>query len=134
MLVIAYYRGRLNEYKNHILIKTIVSKVESADYIIAPIADNKMFSLINNFIDGELTDEQCKHCLSSTNLGNQYVFRTTKSLKTLKELSRLYMCDNEKENYLIAREESIKIGNNKVKAARSKYAGQGKYITDILGD
>lgn len=133
MLAIAYYRGKLDNYKDHEIIVKIRNEIENSDYIIAPIADNKMFSLINNFIDGELTDEQCKHCLSSTNLGNQYVFKTKKALNNLKVLARLYFCEEEKNAYLNEREENIKIGNDKVKAARSKYAGKGKYINDILG-
>ena len=43
-----------------------------------------MFQIINSFIDGEITDEQCKHCLAATNLGYQYVFVTPKSTKHLK--------------------------------------------------
>lgn len=132
MITIAYYRGRLKEYENHPLIREIVNKIVKCDCIIAPIADNKMFSLINNFIDGELTDEQCKHCLAATNLGKQYVFRTEKGLSTLKPLSHLFLTKKEKESYLSIRQEDIRIGNDKVKAARAKYAGKGKYIFDIL--
>ena len=32
------------------------------------------FEIIDRFIDGEITDVQCQHCLSATNLGKQYVF------------------------------------------------------------
>ena len=31
------------------------------------------FEIIDRFIDGEITDVQCQHCLSATNLGKQYV-------------------------------------------------------------
>ena len=61
-------------YKNHPTIKTLIEQSKDCDYIIAPIADNRMFQIINAFIDGEITDEQCKHCLAATNLGMQYIF------------------------------------------------------------
>ena len=32
------------------------------------------FEIIESFIDGEITDVQCQHCLSATNMGKQYVF------------------------------------------------------------
>ena len=91
MLAIAYFRGRLDEYAESKIIKKIVKKIENADYIIAPIADNKMFSIIGNFIDGEITDEQCKHCLSATDLGKQYIFKTNKAIDKIKILSKCYM-------------------------------------------
>ena len=134
MLGIAYYRGRLDRYAKAKKIINIREKIETSDYVIAPIADNKMFSLINNFVDGELTNEQCKHCLSSTDLGNQYVFKTEKALSRLKPLARLYLCEKERDDYLQGREESTRIGNDKVKVARMKYAGKGEYIDAILGD
>lgn len=75
MLAIAYYRGKLNDYKNHPIISEIIKKIEDADYIYAPIADNRMYQIIEQFID-----EQCKHCLAAINLGKQYVFLTEKAI------------------------------------------------------
>ncbi len=132
MLAIAYFRGRLDEYADSKIIKKIVKKIENADYIIAPIADNKMFSIIGNFIDGEITDEQCKHCLSATDLGKQYIFKTNKAIDKIKILSKCYMTNLEKRKFLKNREESVVLGNNKVKAARIKYANTGNYIDQIL--
>ena len=71
MMTIAYYRGTLGSYENHPLIRKLVNDVEGNDYIIAPIADNRMYQIINSFIEGEITDQQCMHCLASTNLGKQ---------------------------------------------------------------
>lgn len=41
-----------------------------------------MFRIIDSFIEGEITDEQCIHCLAATNLGLQYVFKTKKCLES----------------------------------------------------
>ena len=43
-----------------------------------------MFQIINSFIEGELTDEQCKHCLAATNLGMQYIFVSEKAVSQAK--------------------------------------------------
>ena len=83
MLAIAYFRGRLSSYSSSPVIRKIVSDVDSADYLIAPIADNSMFQIIDSFIAGELTDEQCRHCLSATNLGNQYVMKSDRATNHL---------------------------------------------------
>ena len=43
-----------------------------------------MFQIINSFIEGELTDKQCKHCLAATNLGMQYIFVSEKAVSQAK--------------------------------------------------
>lgn len=132
MITIAYYRETLDKYENHPLIKKIIKESRDCDYIIAPIADNKMFETINEFIEGNLTDEQCKHCLAATNLGMQYVFLTEKAASRLKIVERCYVCDKEREHYKKLKEDYRKLGNDKVKLAKAQYRGVGKYIDEVL--
>ena len=51
MMTIAYYRESLEEYENHPLIKKIIAESRDCDYIVAPIADNKMFETINEALE-----------------------------------------------------------------------------------
>ncbi len=132
MLTIAYYRGTLDEYKEHPLVRKLINEAENCDYIVAPIADNRMFQIINSFVAGEITDEQCKHCLAATNLGNQFVFTSDKAVRRLKILERSYISSSEKDYYKSIRAEETKLGDDKVKLARRQYRGKGKYIDDIL--
>ena len=132
MLLIAYFRNKLNDYAKHPVILDLLSKLEGVDYIVAPIADNRMFEIIDSFIDGEITDVQCQHCLSATNLGNQYVFVTDKALSQLQILRHCYLASDEKSYYLSYKQEESRVGNDKVKVARKKYRGQGEYIEDIF--
>lgn len=132
MLLIAYFRNKLNDYAKHPVILDLLSKLEGVDYIVAPIADNRMFEIIDSFIDGEITDVQCQHCLSATNLGNQYAFVTDKALSQLQILRHCYLASDEKSYYLSYKQEESRVGNDKVKVARKKYRGQGEYIEDIL--
>ena len=132
MMTIAYYRGALDEYKNHPVVKKIIEQSRACDYIIAPIADNRMFQIINSFIEGELTDEQCKHCLAATNLGMQYIFVSEKAVSQLKLIECCYISQNEREYYKNIRLEESKLGANKVKLARKQYRGKGQYIDEIL--
>lgn len=132
MLTIAYFRGTLDEYKDHPVILKLAEEARRYDYIIAPIADNRMFQIINSFIEGEITDEQCKHCLAATNLGRQYVFITDKAVRNLKILERGYISGSERRFYTQAKSDEAKLGEDKVKLARRQYRGKGKYIDDIL--
>ena len=132
MLLIAYFRNKLNDYAKHPVILDLLSKLEGVDYIVAPIADNRMFEIIDSFIDGEITDVQCQHCLSAANLANQYVFVTDKALSQLQILRHCYLASDEKSYYLSYKQEESRVGNDKVKVARKKYRGKGEYIEDIL--
>jgi hypothetical protein len=132
MMTIAYYRGALGRYQDHPCIQKLRDDSRSCDYIIAPIADNRMFQIINSFIDGEITDEQCKHCLAATNLGSQYVFVSDKAISNVKLLERCYLSVNEKDYYKSIRSSETKLGDDKVKLARIEYRGKGRYIDEIL--
>lgn len=132
MIMIAYFRGRLGEFEQSSVVIELICAIRDIDYIIAPIADNRMFEIIDSFIDGEITDVQCRHCLSATNLGNQYVFLTPKALEQVEILSHCYLAEEEKEHYLQSRKESVEMNRDKVKIARKQYRGQGQYIEEIL--
>ena len=89
----------MSRYKEHPIVEKLGADSRDCDYIIAPIADNRMFQIINSFIDGEITDEQCKHCLAATNLGFQYVFISDNAINRVQILERCYLSGNEKEYY-----------------------------------
>lgn len=132
MLTIAYFRGKLKKYKESPIIKKIINEIENIDYIIAPIADNRMFQIIDSFIEGEITDEQCKHCLAATNLGLQYVFLNDKAINNLSILERCFISTNERKYYLDKQIEFQNISRDKTKLARIKHRGKGKYIEEVL--
>lgn len=132
MLAVAYYRGWIAKYKKNEIVKKIIEKVAKADIIIAPIADNRMFDLISDFVDGSITNEQCEHALSATNLGNQYVIKTTNGLNNLNFIKLFYLSSKEKEEYKNKRLENNIINLDKVKVARIEYRGKGLYIDEML--
>ena len=132
MMTIAYFRGNLTDYEEHPYVRYLAEECLSKDYIIAPIADNRMFSIINSFVNGDITDEQASHCLAATNLGKQYVFKSERALSHLKILEKTYISEKEKEYYTKERIKENSLGENKVKMARIKYRGRGKYIDELL--
>ena len=132
MLLIAYFRGKLGDFEEHPTIKHLLDKIAGKDYIVAPIADNRMFEIIDSFINGEITDVQCQHCLSATDLGKQYVLTSDLATSHLQILRHCYLAPAEKKFYLTAKEEDSRIGSDKVKLARRQYRNQGKYIEEIL--
>ena len=131
-MTIAYYRGSLDAYKEHPTVQKLIAQSRACDYIIAPIADNRMFQIINAFINGELTDKQCKHCLAATNLGMQYILTSEQAVAKTRLIERCYISANEREYFKKLRSDEAKLGDDKVKLARKQYRGQGLYIDEIL--
>ena len=98
MIAICYYRGKLRDYSSNTLVNKIVSEVEAADVVIAPIADNKMFYVMSQFIEGEINADVALHSLSASKLGLQFVFKTEESLKNLIPIEKYYLSNPERED------------------------------------
>lgn len=70
-----------------------------------------------SIISGEITDEQCKHCLAATNLGYQYVFISDQSVKSIELTERVYISESERKYYKSIRMSDARLGEDKVKLA-----------------
>ena len=132
MLAVALFRGKLAEYSGHPALESIAALVAAADFVRAPIADNRMFRIIDSFIDGEITDVQCERSLSATSLGFQYVMKSHRALDHIVRIEPHYLCGPEKSHYLSQQQEHTKTGIDKSKAARRMYRNQGMYIEEVL--
>ncbi len=133
MLLIAYFRGKLEEYKDSKKIKKLLEGLNDVDVIIAPIADNTMYTILDDFIQGKITNLQCLNALSANRLGLQYVFLSDKVIdNNLVMLERCYYSTSEKKEYQSYRLKENEIGKNKVKISLREYAGKGKYIEELL--
>ena len=132
MLAIAYFRGWIKDYESHNIVKKILKAIDDVDVIVAPIADNRMFDIINEFVENEITDEQCRHALAATNLGYQYVLKTKKAVGSITYLQEMFVCSKEKKICTESRFALINNGLQKVKIARIEYKNKGHYIEEIL--
>lgn len=135
MILIAYFRNKINEYNNCKYVKNILKTIQDKDLIIAPIADNTMYEVINDFIEGSITDEQCLNSLSANRLDKQYVFLNDQAINNnLEIVSKLFISSKEKDEYSKVKLAETNIGKKKVIMAKRQYAGVGKYIEELLND
>ena len=131
-LTVCYYRGRLEQYKNSEVLRSLISKHQKDDLIIAPIANNKMFAVMTQFGRGEITTSQAIHALSASRLGRQFVFESKKAVDALQYKERLYLCSEEKEK---SRKDSIERGKEiqtKLDFAKRQYRSEGLYIDEVF--
>lgn len=131
MISICYYRGKLRDYSSNPIVDKIVTEIEMADVVIAPIADNKMFYVMAQFIDGEINADVALHSLSASKLGFQFVFKTEKSLNNLVPIEKYYISLPEREDCRkLLNDRSYEI-DTKLKLAKREFRA-GLYIEEIL--
>ena len=132
MIMVCYYRNQIDRFKENKIVKDIIKEVEEADVIIAPIADNNMFEIMNQFARGDITELQAMSALSASNLGKQHVLKSIRACNSIKMIDRLYICKEERED--IGKEQQVltNIAYDKSKLAIEQFRHQGKYIEEIL--
>lgn len=132
MYAILYYRGAFKNFKVPLFIETLIKEIEECDYLIAPIADNQMYQILNRFANNEITDVQCYHALSMTNLGLQYVFKSERACQKLECLDRLFICKEEKKQLSKLKMELSKSSQTKADLAIVEYRRKGQYFDEIF--
>ena len=132
MYAILYYRGAFQNFVPTDEVRELVDQIEACDYLVAPIADNQMYQILNRFADNEITDEQCIHALATTNLGLQHVFKSMEGCRKLVCLERLFLCKNEKRDYLERKKTLAADSASKAELAIIEYRRKGKYFDELF--
>ena len=130
MLTICYFRKTLGSYDDNKLVLKALNKVKDADVIIAPIADNKMFYIMAQFVDGEINSDVALHSLSASKLGLQYIFKTQKAFNRLIPVEKYYVSSLEKHDCIKELNERSYEIDTKLKLAKREYKN-GLYIEEL---
>ena len=131
MLSICHYRKTLKGYDNSLKIQELIKKIEKADLIIAPIADNRMFYIMTLFAEGEINADVALHSLSASKLGKQYIFKTEKAIDKIKSIERYYLCQEEKNDSIAKLSQRTLEIETKLKLAKREFRN-GLYIEELL--
>lgn len=131
-MLIAYFRGYMEEVKGSHIYKKYERMVYGYDVISGAIADDRMYRVINSFLEKEITDIALLHSLSSLDLGTQYVLKTQKSCENVELLDSKKLSLFE---LLILRNKSIQQreeGINLTDEVLLKYRREGRFFDEIL--
>mgnify|MGYP002515425606 CR=1 FL=1 len=131
MLAICYHRGTLQNYKGHPLLQKILRSLDDVDLIVAPIANNRMFYIMSQFVEGEINADVALHSLSASSLGLQYIFRSEKALQSLSPIEKYYVSLPERKSCKKFLNERALMIDTKLKLAKREYKN-GLYIEEIL--
>lgn len=131
-MLIAYHRGYMDIIKGTKIYEKYAHYLDGYDVVLGYIADDRLYTELNKFFNGNITDEVLMQCLSALDLGKQYVSLTKKACKNIKILKEDKLSNLE----LLVLMEKSKIrrleGNSLSKGIEIKYRRIGKYFDEIL--
>lgn len=132
-MIIAYYRKQMESAKGTAIYEKYAHFLDGYDLVIGYIANDRMYTELTNFFEGNITDVALLKCLSALDLGMQYVALTPKACKQMKILSERTIEPLElsvlQEMSAKRRKEGIELADEIVK----QYRREGKYFDEILG-
>ena len=131
-MLIAYYRGYMDEVKGSEIYKKYERLADGYDVILGYIANHRMYRVMKSFFEKEITDVALIHSLSALDLGRQYVIKTEKACNQLeivdkKELTSLELAIL-RDKSIVRREEGIDL----TEEILLKYRREGKFFDEIL--
>ena len=131
-LMIAYYRGYMDAYKDTDIYQKYANMADGYDMIVGYIANDRMYKVMTRFFDKEITDEALLHSLSVLDLGKQYVAINQKACDQIKILAQRPLNKLElkilEEKSIQRREEGIALTEDIL----VKYRRKGKFFDEIM--
>ena len=131
-MLIAYYRGYMDEVKGSEIYKKYERMADGYDVILGYIANDRMYRVMKSFCEKEITDLALIHSLSALDLGRQYVCKTQKAcdrleIKDKRELTPLELAIL-RDRSIVRRQEGIDL----TEEILLKYRREGKFFDEIL--
>lgn len=131
-MIVAYNRGKMEIIKGTVLYEKYRHLCENKDILIGSIADDRMFYVLDNFFQGNITDLALIKSLSALQLGKQYVAVTQRGCNAVRiekevpisYLERRFLQDMSEKN----RAKGISMANQICK----NYRREGMFFDEIM--
>ena len=131
-MTVAYYRGYMDTIKGSELYEKYAHMFDGYDIVIGYIANDRLYTELTRFFNGDITDTALMNCLVALDLGKQYVAKTQKGCDAFKIVSESNIYPMEltalQEKAAIRRKESYAIANQ----IEKQYRRVGKYFDENL--
>lgn len=136
-MVVAHSRGKLHEnryIKSRAYIEKYKNMLNSYDIICGPIADDKMFTMLDGFFRGLFTTEVLIHCMSVMRAGIQYVAKTQKACDQIEILNCVPVSKDEQIFYSDKSKRERAHYKEITENCMVRYRREGKFFDEILSE
>ena len=131
-MVVAYHRGYMDIIKGTEMYEKYAHFLDGYDMVIGYIANDRLYTELTRFFNGDITDVALMNCLVALDLGKQYVAKTQKGCDAFKIVTESDIHQMEllalREKSAVRRKESYAIASE----IEKKYRREGKYFDEIL--
>lgn len=131
-MLIAFYRGYMDEAKGTELYNKYAHLTDNYDVIVGYIANDRMYQVLTDFFEKRITDTALIGCLSALKLGKQYVAISKKACKKITVLREHHLS---KLELLCLKDKSIERRNKGISMAEEivlKHRRDGLFFDEIL--
>ena len=131
-MVVAYHRGYMDIIKGTEMYEKYAHFLDGYDMVIGYIANDRIYTELTRFFNGDITDVALMNCLVALDLGKQYVAKTQKGCDAFMIVAESDIHQMEllalREKSAIRRKESYALASE----IEKKYRREGKYFDEIL--
>lgn len=131
-LVVAYHRGKMEEARDTDLYAATAGALAGADIVIGPIANDRMFVVLDRFFNGEITDVALVKSLSALQLGNQVVALTQKACDAICIVEERSLSEAERAELITASEANRAEGVALAEHICREHRRDGRFFDEIL--
>ena len=129
---VAFNRGKLERVKGKALYRKYDELLQNHDLIVGDIADDRMFYVLDNFFEGNITDKGLVECLSVLQLGKQYVAVSQKACRQIKILKEYAMSELELMALKDISEKKRQTGIEQANEICKQHRRDGKFFDELL--
>jgi hypothetical protein len=131
-MVVAFYRGKMEKIKGTAFYNKYANLLHEKDIAIGSIADDRMFFVIDNFFQENITDVALINSLSALKLGKQYVALTQRACNKIKIEKQIELSYFEKKILQKVSKENRQKGIEYANTICKTYRREGKFFDEIL--
>ena len=131
-LFVAYNRGKLESARGAGFYRRVSSLADGADVICGPIANDRMFVVLERFFAGDITDVALVKSLSVLRLGNQFVAKTHKACEAISVVGKRSFNTPELAELRVLAEENRSRGIAQAEEICRRHRREGQYFDEIL--
>lgn len=131
-MLVAFYRGKMDQIKGSAFYKKYKDMSSSYDVVVGSIANDRMFYVLDNFFLGNITDLALVNSLSALQLGRQYVCVTEKACRAVRVEKEIELSHLERKCLQKISEENRAKGVSLADDICRNYRREGFFFDEII--
>ena len=129
---ILHFRRTCRPFNGSHIDEAMGGLVEGFDFVMGPIADDRMNEAVRRFSANELTDEGLFACLASVRYGTQIVAKTEDACDRISVVAEQAMYEDEIDGILEYQRRQRRQARGVVTRLQVEYKGRGRYLSELL--